>query len=74
MTPYAEKLMIKKLEKWQEEGHDIGELINETILKGWQDPKWVIERKKHGKQKAGETDVSYFLPDVGEGEPNGEPN
>jgi len=37
MTPYAEYLMALKLQRFADEGHDPEQLINNAILKGWQD-------------------------------------
>ena len=36
MTEYAEKLMIKKLTRFQSQGHDPNQLLQETIMNGWQ--------------------------------------
>ncbi len=35
LTPYAEKLLIKKLDKWRAE-YDINEIIETSIINGWQ--------------------------------------
>lgn len=36
LTPHAEKLAIKKLEKFKDEGQDIEEIINNSIFNSWQ--------------------------------------
>ena len=36
MTAYAESLILKKLAKWQAQGHDVIEIINTSIENGWQ--------------------------------------
>lgn len=52
MTPYAEQLIIKKLLKYQSEGLEVEEIINQTIEKGYQDVKWEAEKMlKHKKSK-----------------------
>jgi hypothetical protein len=35
-TEYAQKLLIAKLEKWKKEGHDITEIIHQSIENSWQ--------------------------------------
>lgn len=35
MTDHAQKLLIKKLTKFHEQGNDVVEIINESILRGW---------------------------------------
>ena len=36
LTEYAEKLAIKKLSRWHEEGYDIDEIIEDTLFNQWQ--------------------------------------
>ena len=36
MTPYAEKLILKKLVKFKEQGHEPNECLEATIANGWQ--------------------------------------
>lgn len=35
MTEYAEKLILAKLEKWQKEGANPVDILNESIERGW---------------------------------------
>lgn len=37
MTSHAEQLAIKKLERFQQNGHDPAEILNQSILNNWQD-------------------------------------
>jgi hypothetical protein len=37
MTPYAERLVIGKLEKFKQKGHDPAYLLNQSTINNWQD-------------------------------------
>ena len=36
LTAYAEKLAIKKLTKWHDEGYDVNAIIEDSIFNSWQ--------------------------------------
>lgn len=57
MTPRAEELTIKHLEKLEKEGNPHVEVINQSIRNGYQG---VFELKKAGKPKPAQADDHYY--------------
>jgi hypothetical protein len=49
MTPFAAQLIIKKMDKFRQEGHDVQKVLEQSIVNSWQD----VYEPKQPKQARG---------------------
>jgi hypothetical protein len=50
MTPFAAQLIIKKMDKFRQEGHDVQKVLEQSIVNSWQD---IYEPKPQKQQPRG---------------------